>query len=131
MELLVVMLIIAILAVIAVPDYLIFLQNAQQASAKQNVKSAVNAAESVAATTSGNTYYYAGGTSLTGADLRIISPGVASAVKATALNSGKGYCIESADAGFTYSYIGGTVTRGTVGVIQTGTCLADAGTGAS
>jgi type IV pilus assembly protein PilA len=131
MELIVVMLILAILALIALPEYLSFVQSAQQAAAKANVRTADGAASTVFQTNAANAYYYGTGSTLNGADLRLVAPGVASTVKATALNSGKGYCVEDAVSGFTYSYIGGVVTTGTVGAIQSGTCLAKAGTAAS
>lgn len=127
-ELLVVIIILGILVAIAVPSYLSFRGKATTAAAEANVRSAIPAAES---------FYQVGSTyaSLDGAALRSQAPGVSPNVKAVALNSGAGYCIEdSEDSGTTtYDYIGGspgTVT-GSVATIESGTCLAEAGTAAS
>jgi type IV pilus assembly protein PilA len=138
-ELLVVIIILGILVAIAVPAYLSFANKAKVAAAKSNVRSAIPAAESWYqddALNSANLNSYTG---LTGANLRAEAPGVSPNVKATPLNTGKGYCIEDTESttgGTTYDYIGGDTTGvaavvGTRATIETGTCQAEAGTAAT
>ena len=106
-ELLVVIVILGILAAIAVPAYLSFRGNAQDAAAKANVRSAIPAAESWYQDSTNNTAApsYA---ALTKANLLVEAPGISPNVKAVSLNSGKGYCVEDTEAaGHVYSYIGG------------------------
>ncbi len=130
-ELLVVIVILGILVAIAVPAYLSFRGNAQDAAAKSNVRSAIPAAESYYQTVVPNSYNL-----LTGAQLRTQAPGVSQNVKATPLNGGLGYCVEDTEAaGHVYSYLGGD--PGTTGVTVTpstivaGACLTTGGTAAS
>ena len=132
-ELLVVIINLGILVAIAVPAYLSFAGSAKKAAAQSNVRSAIPAAESFyqddvnnAAPGSYNL--------ISGAKLRLEAPGVSPNVKAVALNSDKGYCIEDTEpTGVVYDYIGGTpgVVTGLVGTIQVGTCLAEAGQAAA
>jgi type IV pilus assembly protein PilA len=139
-ELLVVIVILGILVAIAVPSYLSFRGKAQNASAQANVRSAIPAAESYYQDTVNNaaagTY-----TALALAKLQLEAPGVSPNVKAVALNSNKGYCIQdSEDAGTTfYSYAAGDTSAGVTwatgdkaATIQAGSCAADTGvTGAA
>lgn len=108
-ELLIVIVILGILAAIAVPTYLSFVSSAHTAAAESNVRSAIPAAEGVYSQNNPNSYYYNGGTSLTGADLRLVAPGVGPHVFAVALNGGAGYCIEDTEGSpsVTYVYMGG------------------------
>ena len=114
-ELLVVIVILGILVAIAVPAYLSFRGNAQDAAGKSNVRSTVAAAEDFYQDTSANggNGSYAG---MTTAKLQALVPGVAPKVVAGPLNSGLGYCLSddevSGDSAGTHSfyYIGGTVS---------------------
>ena len=127
-ELLVVIIILGILVAIAVPSYLSFRSKAEVSAAEANVRSAIPAAESYYQGTGNGSY-----TSLTGSALRTEAPGVSPNVKAVALNSGAGYCIEDTEGTSTYDYIGGdpgTVT-GSLATIETGTCQTEAGTAAT
>jgi type IV pilus assembly protein PilA len=127
-ELLVVIVILGILVAIAVPSYLSFRTSAQVAAAKSNVRSAIPGAESYYQNSATSVY-----TGLTGTTLRAQAPGISPNVKAVALNTGQGYCIEDTEGSSTYDYIGGapgTVT-GALATIQSGTCLAQAGTAAT
>ena len=104
-ELLVVIVILGILVAIAVPSYLAFRGNAQDAAAKSNVRSAIPAAEGFYQV--GSTY-----TAMTRAALQGQAPGVSPEVHTFILNGGQGYCIDdsgsaSAAAHNAY-YIGGT-----------------------
>ena len=113
-ELLVVIVILGILVAIAVPAYLGFRGNAQDAAAKSNVRSAIPAAEG---------FYQSNGT-YTGLDatgvLQSTSPGVSPNVTIVVLNGGKGYCIDDTKEGNNPAYyiggIPGTVT-GTIGSV--------------
>ncbi len=132
-ELLVVIVILGILVAIAVPAYLSFRGNAQDAAAKSNVRSAIPAAESFYQTVVPNSY-----TGLNGAALRTQAPGVSQNVKAVALNTGQGYCVEDTEAaGHVYSYLGGapgaSIAAGvTLSTITAGTCSTnDGGTAAA
>jgi type IV pilus assembly protein PilA len=131
-ELLIVILILGILVAIAVPSYLSFRTRAQQAAAQANVRSAVPAAESWYQDTAGGNGSYA---NLSGANLRVEAPGVSPNVKAVALNSNAGYCIQDTEGASTYDYIGGNATAASgyaVATIQAGTCsAADGGVAAT
>jgi type IV pilus assembly protein PilA len=131
-ELLVVIVILGILVAIAVPAYLSFRGNAQDAAAKSNVRSAVPAAEGFYQDpTGGNGATYTG---LTSAKLILEAPGVSPNVKAGTLNTGKGYCLQdSAEGNNTFYYIGGDpgatdAANPGVATVHQGTCPADTGT---
>jgi type IV pilus assembly protein PilA len=126
-ELLVVIVILGILVAIAVPSYLSFRGSAQQAAAKSNVRSAIPAAEGYY---QNNNSTYA---TLAGSVLRTQAPGVSPNVKATPLNGGQGYCIEDTEGPSTFDYIGGTpgTVTGQLATIESGPCLAEAGTAAT
>ncbi len=126
-ELLVVIVILGILVAIAVPAYLSFKSSAQDAASKSNVRSAIPAAEQMNV----NNGSYAG---ITGATLRTNSPGIGANVKAVALNTNAGYCIEDNEGNGAWDYIGGSATPQAgykLATIQSGTCLAAAGSAAS
>jgi Tfp pilus assembly protein PilE len=126
-ELLIVMLIIGIMIQIAVPSYLSFRTSAQTAAAKANIRTAVPPAE-VYFQNNGSTF-----TGLVGSTLRTQSPGISPNLKAVALNTGQGYCLEDTDGASTYDYIGGTpgTVTGALATIQSGTCLVKAGVAAT
>lgn len=146
-ELLIVIVILGILAAIAVPTYLSFVSSAHTAAAESNVRSAIPAAEDIYMSPSyGNGGGYCDVTAdvgtascaLTGADLRIVSPGVASTVKAVTINDGAGYCIEDTEAAspnVSYDYVGGNASSVTfntgykAATLQAGTCAAAGVTG--
>ena len=130
-ELLVVIVILGILVAIAVPSYLAFRGNAQDAAAKSNVRSAIPAAEGFYQT--GSTY-----TGMTLAALQAQAPGVspdlsAPVIGAKAGNVGQGYCIDdSAVANHHWYYIGGDKTSFTtlaggavIAQITAGDCAAE------
>jgi type IV pilus assembly protein PilA len=115
-ELLVVSQILCILAVIAVPAYLGFQAGASKAAAQANVHSAIAAAEGWYA--SGGDGSYAG---LSGASLRIESPGIDPGAKAGPNATNNGYCLQDIVGGQAYSYTGGV---GGTAVIVPGICAA-------
>jgi type IV pilus assembly protein PilA len=129
-ELLVVIVILGVLIAVAVPTYVSFTGSAQTGAAEANVRSAIPAAEKMS-NTSGN---YAG---ISGATLSSTAPGIGPTVKAVAVNSNSGYCIEDTeDSGSTfYDYVGGIAgaalqTGYSAGTIQPGTCLQAVGVAA-
>lgn len=121
-ELLVVIVILGILVAIAVPAYLSFKGSAQTAAAKSNVRSAIPAAEQLNVTNG----TYAG---ISSATLKAAAPGIGANVKAVAVNTNAGYCIQDSEDGgvTTYNYVGGTpgpaLLVGSLATIQPGTCL--------
>ena len=126
-ELLVVIVILGILIAIAVPAYLSFKSSAQDAASKSNVRSAIPAAEQMNV----NNGSYTG---ISGATLRTNSPGIGANVKAVALNTNAGYCVEDNEGNGAWDCIGGSATAQTgysLAKIQAGTCLLAAGTAAS
>jgi len=134
-ELLVVIVILGILVAIAVPAYLSFRGSAQTAAAKSNVRSAIPAAESYYQDTAGGNYTYAG---LSFAKLNGEAPGIGTNVKAVAVNTNQGYCIQdSEDGGLTYyDYVGGTPGAAlqagySAATIEAGSCLQAVGAAAS
>lgn len=126
-ELLVVIVILGILVAIAVPAYLSFRGNAQDAAAKSNVRSAVPAAEGYYqdTTANGGNMSYA---NISGAKLRTEAPGVSPNVEAGPVNSNLGYCVQDTKEGNNPSYyLGGDVgatlaTDPGVGTITGGSC---------
>jgi type IV pilus assembly protein PilA len=130
-ELLVVVVILGILIAIAVPAYLSFAGASRTAAAKANVRSAIPVAEDMNVTNGS----YAG---MTGAILSSTDPGIGAAVKAVAVNSSLGYCIQDTeDGGATfYDYVGGipgSALQPGYGqaVIQPGACLQAVGVAAT
>ena len=109
-ELLVVIVILGILVAIAVPAYLSFRGNAQDAAAKSNVRSAIPAAEGYYQSQTPNSY-----AGISGAALRTLVPGVAPNVKAGPNAANNGYCIQDAENNGTFFYEGGTGGNATVG----------------
>ena len=108
-ELLVVIVILGILVAIAVPSYLSFRGNAQQAAAQSNVRSAIPAAEAFYQT--GSTY-----TGMTIAGLQAQAPGISlSHVVVSA--DGNAYCLDDVNGTKDAYYIGGDqhITSGTTG----------------
>jgi type IV pilus assembly protein PilA len=122
-ELLVVIVILGILVAIAVPSYLSFRGNAQQAAAESNVRSAIPAVEGYYQDAAGgnSTYYHdgtaAGGT-MTLADLQSEAPGVAPSLNVETINSGQGYCIDDTQGGKSAYYVGGTPGAMPTGAVQ-------------
>ena len=89
-ELLVVIVILGILVAIAVPSYLSFRGNAQDAAAKSNVRSAIPAAEAWYQDPNGGNSAY---TNLSAANLAKEAPGVSPKVGVKVLASGAAYCL--------------------------------------
>ncbi len=114
-ELLVVIVILGILVAIAVPSYLAFRGNAQDAASKANVRSAIPAAEGFYQNNNGTatdadanaaTTGYAG---LTLAQLQSQAPGVSNDVTVLVSVAGGGYCLDDhVVSGHAFYYIGGT-----------------------
>jgi type IV pilus assembly protein PilA len=133
-ELLVVIVILGILVAIAVPSYLSFRGKAANAAAQANIRSAIPAAESFYQDpAAGNGTYHL----ITGAKVILQAPGVNPDIKAVAINSDKGYCIDVTANGVTYDYVGGDAGAGilTAGhvasTIQADSCLTAVGTAAA
>jgi type IV pilus assembly protein PilA len=113
-ELLVVIVILGILVAIAVPSYLSFRGNAQQAAAQANVRSAIPAAEGYYQDPAfGNGTY----TGLDQAALAKQAPGVDPTVQVHVINGGKAYCLDdqnpATSTGKMAYYIGGDTTGDT------------------
>jgi type IV pilus assembly protein PilA len=107
-ELLVVIVILGILVAIAVPSYLSFRGNAQDAAAKSNVRSAIPAAEAWYQDTAGGNSSYTG---LSNANLAKEAPGVSPNVAVKVLASGAAYCLSDNEAtGHGAYYVGGDTT---------------------
>ena len=130
-EIAAVVVILGVLIAIAVPAYVSFTSGAQTAAGKTNVRSAIPAAEKMGGT-NGN---YAG---MTGAALRTTAPGIGPNVKAVAVNSNNGYCVQDTESGGAtfYNVVGGVPGAAlqagySAGVIQLGTCLQVVGVAAS
>ena len=108
-ELLVVIVILGILVAIAVPSYLSFRGNAQDAAAQANVRSAIPAAEAWYQDTSGGNSTYTG---LSNANLAKEAPGIAPKVGVKVLGSGAAYCLWDDEAvGHGAYYVGGDSTQ--------------------
>jgi prepilin-type N-terminal cleavage/methylation domain-containing protein len=108
-ELLVVIVILGILVAIAVPSYLSFRGNAQDAAAQSNVRSAIPAAEAWYQDTSGGNSSYAG---LNNANLAKEAPGIAPKVGVDVASNGAWYCLyDDEAAGHGAYYVGGDSTQ--------------------
>ena len=108
-ELLVVIVILGILVAIAVPSYLSFRGNAQDAAAQSNVRSAIPAAEAWYQDTAGGNSTYTG---LSNANLAKEAPGVSPKVNVKVLGSGAAYCLSDDEAtGHGAYYVGGDSTK--------------------
>ena len=108
-ELLVVIVILGILVAIAVPSYLSFRGNAQDAAAQSNVRSAIPAAEAwYQDTAGGNSTYLL----MNNAALAKEAPGVSPKVNVKILGSGAAYCLSDDEAvGHGAFYVGGDSTK--------------------
>ncbi len=134
-ELLVVIVILGILVAIAVPSYLSFRGNAQDAAAKSNVRSAIPAAESYYQNNDGTatdadslatTSQYGG---LNNAMLAAQAPGISPKVTVTVAGNSAAYCIDDTEAtGHSAYYIGGD-TAAAGGFTLAGTAKVAAVTG--
>jgi type IV pilus assembly protein PilA len=130
-EIAAVVIILGVLIAVAVPAYLSFTGTAQKTGAQANVRSAVPAAEQMS-NVNGS---YVG---ISGTTLRSSSPGIGPAVKAVAVHSNLGYCIQDTENGGStfYNYVGGTPGSAlqagfSAQTIQPGTCLQAVGAAAS
>ena len=119
-ELLVVIVILGILVAIAVPSYLSFRGNAQDAAAKANVRSAIPAAEGFyqnnngSATDADSNAATQGYDGMTLALLQAQAPGVSNDVGVTVSGDKAAYCLtDAAVTGHTAYYIGGNQTATT------------------
>jgi type IV pilus assembly protein PilA len=127
-ELLVVIVIIGILVAIAVPAYLSFRGNAQDAAGKSNVRSAIPAAEAWYQDPAGGNSSYTG---LSAANLAKEAPGVSPKVGVKVLGSGAAYCLWDDEAsGHGAYYVGGDTTKVT-GTGYTASAVTGATTGAT
>ena len=119
-ELLVVIVILGILVAIAVPAYLSFRGNAQDAAAKSNVRSAIPAAEAWYQDSVNNavpqTY-----TGLTRVNLNVEAPGISPNVLAGPNAAKDGYCIQDTEGTKIWNYTGG---NGGASTIASGACAA-------
>jgi len=129
-EIAAVVLILVCLIAIAVPAYLVFTGTAQTAAGKSNVRSAIPAAEEL----SNENGSYAG---ISGAALRGIAPGIGATVKAVAVHSNLGYCVQDTENGGAtfYDFVGGDAgsalqTGYSAATIELGTCLQAVGVAA-
>jgi type IV pilus assembly protein PilA len=121
-ELLVVIVILGILVAIAVPSYLSFRGNAQDAAAKSNVRSAIPAAEGFYQNNNGvvgdadNDPATQGYDGMTLALLQAQAPGVSNDIGVTLSTDKLAYCLDdAATTGHTAYYIGGNQNTGTSG----------------
>jgi type IV pilus assembly protein PilA len=121
-ELLVVIVILGILVAIAVPSYLSFRGNAQDAAAKSNVRSAIPAAEGFYQNNNGvagdadNDPATQGYDGMTLALLQAQAPGVSNDIGVTLSADKLAYCLDdAATTGHTAYYIGGNQNTGTSG----------------
>jgi type IV pilus assembly protein PilA len=126
-ELLVVIVILGILVAIAVPAYLGFRGNAQDAAAKSNVRSAVPAAEGYYQSNTDNPQSY---TAMDLAGLQTQAPGVSNNVGVVVGSDGQSYCLDDTNEGHNSAYyIGGTpgtLPDGAVkGTVSQGDCATD------
>jgi type IV pilus assembly protein PilA len=107
-ELLVVIVILGILVAIAVPSYLSFRGNAQDAASLSNVRSAIPAAEAWYQDSAHGNSTYSG---LNNAALAIEAPGISPNVGAKVLANGAAYCLwDDEAAGHGAYYVGGDST---------------------
>jgi prepilin-type N-terminal cleavage/methylation domain-containing protein len=129
-ELLIVMQIVGILTMIAIPTYITYRDRAQQGTAQSNALSAITGAYLWNTDKTGGNGSYTGlSRSTLLAELRSADPNV----KAVALNSGAGYCVEDTNGPYSFDYIGGVATplrAWRLGVVQPASCLAAAGVAA-
>ncbi len=111
-ELLVVIVILGILAAIAVPSYLSFRGNAQDAAAQSNVRSAIPAAEAWYQDTAGGNSTYCSASCNNANPGRRKLPGVSPKVQVKVLGSGAAYCLSDDEAvGHGAYYVGGDSTK--------------------
>jgi type IV pilus assembly protein PilA len=111
-ELLVVIVILGILVAIAVPSYLSFRGNAQDAAAQSNVRSAIPAAEAWYQDSAGGNSTYTGLTGGAAGTLAGEAPGVSPHVGVDVLGSGAAYCLYDDEAtGHGAYYLGGDSTQ--------------------
>jgi prepilin-type N-terminal cleavage/methylation domain-containing protein len=115
-ELLMVIVIIGILSAIAVPSYLSFRIRALQAAAQANVRTAQPAAEAWYQDAAGGNNSY---NNLSGANLRVETPGIPTSVKGGYTAAKDGYCIQDTQGGYPYYLTGGT---GGTNTITAGSC---------
>jgi type II secretory pathway pseudopilin PulG len=113
-ELLCVMVILGILALIAIPSYTGFEENAHERTAELNVNSAIPVAVQYY-TTNGDTY-----TGLDSSALKTLAPGLSPEVTAgSALTGGTAFCIQAQDGDQIWAYAGG---EGGSNVLQEASC---------